>query len=974
MLIRIRQRSSGIERYLEKGHKQGRTGTRDELDHRVHIAGDLNAFSLAVQYTQQNKPRWENHYWHITASFAVDDSSIDAETIRMIHQDMMDYYFCGYDRENVIHACEAHFPRQQSELNKATGELDQRLKHIHLAVSKYDQVTGNQLRMTPYNEAADRAFQSYLCQKYGLVDPVDRKREVPITKRDIIARWKGDLDTSEQTKVADLRKLFSQLVNDAQDLDEARDTLFETGIVKEVIFKDNKKSGNRYLQVQTTEGTRNINLRGKGFEQLEKLYYSDTELDARTDQGKYRKTAKPSMDENRAIWQQHQQWWLGELAKRAPKRKTKIDYEKTQRKYESYYEKFSKEQRRYFVIYRNNIQEESVRGYRIWERANERYLVNSDLGIKIYDRPDKITLDIPDDPEKRTQAVKLALSIALDKGWDLDTLEVTGSAEFVAETERQIAELKAARTDTVASPKPIPEPQPEPQPKLNAVSQALDDFKEEKTQRLSKEEIAELKSKLDAHVVIEYAREHYGLLSEHFTVTNSNKIDDERTKAKPRNVVDFLTKTCNISISDALPILQELYEQQLKVEAAPDMDISICTSSNPNGLGGWVHKQPNTFTELASLVKSHNYATFVELADNYRKADNVVQLGNCAIFDIDNDPDQPNLSIAQAQDLLKGTTYLLVTSKSHQVEKVKPSGEPLPAVDRYRVIVPLTQPLTASKDQYRLEMMKIAEQLGLAEYADPKALKDIARQYYRSPEDAQVIVNNTKRALDTSPIIQFASDEQHRMEEAKAQAATQVWGRYIGERRVYHAEQAECPKVVDLDAINRLPLPEIYEVVTGMKLEEEGSYLMGKGVTPGTSQSRDSFTVFQSGDHWLWHDFKSGESGNVVSFMRLAAGKNVFEAAQMLSQHFGVELMTDNPGYYEKILDRALETASNDKELEDQIRQETGAIFVRLGKNTIEIADKKFDLADLGYSKRTVIEQLRANRGEKRPRDEGPRW
>lgn len=962
MLIRITQKSGGIERYLETGQKAGRTESRDELDHRVHLAGDMNAFSLAVQYTQSAKPKWKEHYWHITASFAIEDNDIDNDTLRALHDEMMSYYFCGYDTSKVVCSSEAHKPRIQSAVDQQTGELKQRLLHLHLAVSKYDIETGNQLRMTPYNEAADRAFQSYLCQKYGLVDPVDRKREVPITKRDIIARWKGDLDTSKQTKVADLRKLFSQLVNDAPTLNVATDILMETGLVKAVTFKDNQRSGNRYLQVQTSEGTRNINLRGKGFEQLENLYYDSAELDARAFAGKYKEEPKKSIEENKSIWERHQQWWLGELAKRAPKRKTKIDYEKTQRKYESYYEKFSKEQRRYFVIYRNNIQEESVRGYRIWERANERYLVNSDLGIKIYDRPDKITLDIPDDPEKRTQAVRLALSIAIDKGWDLDTLEVTGSAEFVAETERQIAEIKAARTDAVVSPKPIPEPQPEPKPKLNAVSQALDDLKEEKTQRLSKEEIAELKSKLDAHVVIEYAREHYGLLSEHFTVTNSNKIDDERTKAKPRNVVDFLTKTCNISISDALPILKELYQQQLKAEAAPDMDISICTSNNPNGLGGWKLVQPKTFTELASLVKSYNYAAFAELTDNYRKANNVVVIGNCAIFDIDNDPDEPNLSIAQARELLKGATYLLVTSKSHQIDKVKPSGEPLPAVDRYRIIVPLTQPLTASKDEYRLEMTRIAKQLGLAEYADPKALKDIARQYYRSPNDAQVIVNNTRQAVDTAPIIEWAKGEIERMEEAKAQAATKVWGRYIGQRREYHAEQAEYPKVVNLDAINQLPLPEIYTMVTGRSLEEEGSYLMGKGITQGTSQSRNSFTVFQSGDHWLWHDFKSGESGNVVSFMA-AVGHNVFDAAEMLAQRFDVELMTDNPGYYEKVLERALETANNDKELEELIRAETGARFVRLGKHSIEIADKKFDLADLGYSKLSVINQMKENRG-----------
>lgn len=949
MLIRITHKKEGIEHYLETGQKANREATRDELDHRVHLSGDLDAFALTVQYTRENKTRWKDHYWHITASFAIEDNHLDDEKLRAINREMMEYYFCAYDVDKLVHATEAHRPKIQSQVNKATGEIEQRFLHIHNAVSKYDVTTGNQVRMIPFNEAADRAFQSYLCQKYGLVDPVDRKREVPITKRDIIARWKGDLDTSKQTKVANLRKLFSQLVNDVKDLDEAKQLIMKTGMAHNVVFKK-QKSGNRYLHVETVGDTRNINLRGKGFENLEKIYYADQE-----------RPEAPSAQsvDHELIWKEHKKWWLEQQKLRAPKSDRKINYEKSHKKYASYYEKYSREQRRYFVIYRTNIQEEAIRGYRIFEKANERHLINTDLGVKIYDRPDKIALDLPNDADKRKKAISLALQVAQDKGWNLDTLKIIGSFEFQQEVKLKIAEIK--KLDAPAQKaEPIPE-KPEPKPKLNVVDQALNDVKEQQQKRLSKEQIATLKNSLDAQLVIDYAREKYGLMSEHFTVTNDNKIKDNRSKAKPRNVIDFLTKTCNVSISEAMPELHELYQQQQRKEAY-NVDISVCTSNNPNGLSGWQHKQPKTFTELATLVKSHSYAGFTGLKDQYRKAENITTLGNCAIFDIDNDPDQAQLSIADAQELLKGTTYLLVTSRSHQQEKVKPKGGVLPAVDRYRIIVPMSKPLSTNRDEYRLAMVKLAEQLGLDTYADQKALKDVARQYYQSPSDAQVLVNNTKQAFDSAPLLGFAQVELARLEAEKAAARQAILDRAKNERVEFSRNNAEYPVIVDLDAINRLPLPEIYQMITGQEINQDGSYLMCRGVTAGTSQSRASLTIFETNENWLWHDFKSGESGNVVTFMREAAGMNAFESAQMLSERFQVDLMTHNPVYYEKALKTGLETAKNDKELELAVKKQTGATFVKITGDELQIADKRFKLSDLNISKKELIDKLKDNR------------
>ena len=671
-----------------------------------------------------------------------------------------------------------------------------------------------------------------------------------------------------------------------------------------------------------------------------------------------------------AIFTGHKQWWITEQAKRDPKpkkeAKPEINYQVTEKKYRSV-ERYTKEQRNFFVIYKTNVQEEMVRGFKIWEKANQRHLVNNDLGIKIYDRPDKIALQIPNDPDKRAVGVRLALAVAIKKGWNLDTMNITGTADFRKEVRCQVAEIKTQKTPkttTAAELKPVPVAL-EPKQPISAVTQAVTDHKEAQDKRLRKDEITTIKNGLDATQVIAYAVEKHGVLKQHFTVTADNKIKDDRTRAKPKNVVDFLTKTCNVPIANAMPALQELYIQQQTQEAAPQMDISVCTRSNHHGHGGWVHQQPRTFTELVGLVKRHRYAGFTALKDDDRKVDNVVTLGNVAIFDIDNNLGGPQLTITQAQKLLSGSTYLLIPSKSHQQVKVKAQGGEWPATDRYRVIVPLNDSPTVDRDLYRLEMMQVAKQLGLAPYADPKALKDYARQYYPSPADAQPIINNTKRSHNLAPAKQWAIAALERLEKSKVAARKAVLDRalsQVAENRFDPETTQQYPFLIDVDAINELPLPKVYETMTGNKLTLEGSYLMGQGITPGTSQRGPSFTVFESGTQWIWNDFKSGENGNVLSFME-AMGQNAFQAAQTLKEHFGVSLYIDNLAYYTQTIRTVLEAgATNDRELEDGIKKITEAEYVRLGQDSITVADKTFKLNDLDLSHKEVIGHLRNNR------------
>jgi hypothetical protein len=948
MLIRITRNSEGLEHYLEKGHKKGRDKSRDELDKRVHIGGDLNTFRNAVEYTQNNK-KWKDNYFHITASFALENNNLDDETLKNITDDLLDYYFCDYKKEDLIYACEAHKPIFQSEINKSTGEVNQRLLHIHLATSMLDTLTGNQVRMIPYRHEADKAFQSMMAEKYNLVDPANRKRGIKQTKKDIIERWNSNTETThKQTKVADLRKLFSEVLTDIKDIDDAKELLNNLDIVANVEFKE-QKSGNKYLQVKTILDTKNINLRGKGFEHLETLYYSDKELKKRAENGKYKDVDKRTNEE---ITEQHKAWWVEQQSKRKSK---KIDYKKIGDKYENKFKDRIKESRVYYVLYKNNIQEELITGFRIWEKNNTKYLFNNDLGVKVYDRPDKITANIPDDDDARSKTVRLMLEMAVAKGWDLKTLNVTGDIEFKNEVEKQIKTIRDA--EEVKLSVRLPEPEKEPESLLNVVKQEVFESKEQDAKKqLSKEEIASIKTELDAQTVIDYAIKNYGLIGEHFSVID-NKINDDRTKAKPKNNIDFLTKNCNVPFCEALPILNELLQEQKQENRGQiNMNISVCHSSNPNGLSDWENIQIKTFKELEHAVKNHHYSAVGDLKDNYRKIDNVQSMSNIAIFDIDNDPNTKHLTIEDAQELLKDTTFMIVPSRSHQKEK---DGKP--AVDRYRVFIPLDKGLTPEKQKYRSEMALIAEKLGLLEYTDSKALNDIARQYYKSPADAQVIINNTKQSFKVDDVIKQSNEQIAEQERIKQEAKDAIKNRIIPSV-ASEFNTDEFHKIIDIDAMNKLPLDEIYEAYTGQKIKLEGSYLMGKGITPGTSSKKRTFTILEDNNEWIWHDFKTNESGNVLTFMRYAAGLNAFDAAQELEKKFSVQLLIDNPAYYAKALKEALKTATNDKTLILELRLTTQAKIVKIEKNSIKIADKEFSFDQLEISKLDMINQLRANR------------
>lgn len=431
----------------------------------------------------------------------------------------------------------------------------------------------------------------------------------------------------------------------------------------------------------------------------------------------------------------------------------------------------------------------------------------------------------------------MALSIALSKGWDIDKMSVNCSHSLKKEVRRQIVELKAeADKAKVEVEEQKIEKKKEKKLPPNAVTQSLTDAKEKQIEQLSKEQIQNIKNKLNANILLKYAEHKYKILISDFEITKDNKINDKRNKQKPKNVIDFMTKTCNISFKEVLPELHKLYIEQEKKENTAKMKIGISNDKSLASVSSWQEKEITTFTELATTIKNNNYSAVTKFKDNYRKIANVEQLSNIAIFDIDNDPNYPELSIEKAKELLKNTTYLLITSKNHQLIK----GDK-PAVDRYRIIVPLKEPFEANKVEYRASMTRLAENLGLSQYVDKKALSDMVRFYYKSPANAYFFINNTKKSFDVQTIkesVQADMAEKQRLQAEKLKDSSEALNRENNAlKQQIVANSEDYHTVIDVDAMNKLPIDKIYQKLTGNEIKDDGSYRIAKGFEAGTSSS-----------------------------------------------------------------------------------------------------------------------------------------
>ncbi|MGM3412362.1 LPD7 domain-containing protein [Burkholderiaceae bacterium 26] len=254
MLIRIRHYREGVKEYLEKGQKQDREFTRDEMDERVILAGDLDLTDALIQSMDSTDA---SRYMNVTLSFKEDELS--REVLAEIVRDFEAFMFAAYRPDEYNFYAEAHVPRLKSYPDRKTGDLVERKVHIHVVVPALNRLTGR--RLDPFGKVDQQtrfleAFQEHVNAKYGLASPRDNRRVAFTDSSEMISRYKGDaFDGSNR----ELRSaiLDAVLARDITCYEDFRSLLAEFGEVR----TRNAGRSNEYENVKPPGAAKGVNLK-----------------------------------------------------------------------------------------------------------------------------------------------------------------------------------------------------------------------------------------------------------------------------------------------------------------------------------------------------------------------------------------------------------------------------------------------------------------------------------------------------------------------------------------------------------------------------------------------------------------------------------------------------------------------------------------------------------------------------------------
>ncbi len=252
MLIRVRGGNAGVFKYLRDGKKSGRTYSRDELDERVVLSGNMQ---LAESVVNAMGGRGEK-YLHITLAFREDQ--LPLETLQAITDEFQRFCMSAFRPDEYSFYAEAHLPRIKSFTNRRSGTDVIRRPHIHIVIPELNLLTTRPLnplgrvdRQTKFLEA----FQEHINAKYGLASPKDNRRIGFTDESTRISRTKGDHFKGIGSELK-YRLLFAIIERNVVNFSDFQQLARAFGAVR----VRNEDKPNAYLNIRP-EGTKGVNLK-----------------------------------------------------------------------------------------------------------------------------------------------------------------------------------------------------------------------------------------------------------------------------------------------------------------------------------------------------------------------------------------------------------------------------------------------------------------------------------------------------------------------------------------------------------------------------------------------------------------------------------------------------------------------------------------------------------------------------------------
>ena len=555
MLVRITGGSEGIAEYLANGQKADREFTRDELDERVILDGDLELTDTIIKGMEKEGER----YLHITLAFKED--ALDPEVMRGLVGDFKQFAMSAYDADEFNFYAEAHLPKLKSYTNRQTGELVERKPHIHIVIPEQNLLSGQNLN--PFGRVEQQtkfleAFQEHANAKYGLASPKDNRRTEFTSESEIISRYKGDLFQGNAKELKE-RILSDVLDRKISDYDSFKALLTEYGAAR----SRNAGKTTEYQNVKPADQAKGINL---------KDYVFSREFIEKPEAEKRRHLA----DEGRRQYESQQ-----------PARKTAPELAATLKEW---HEVRAKE-----LKYINSGNRKLYAAYRSADREGKRAMLD-ERAATFYTKHRKETDHDRTDEQRRDFRGR---ENAADRGTDsrrtvahiADNLRAAGrniqsTGRAVGDAEqarRNLADRRASRAVATlgrrlgrdqSEDRQVSRAAPQPRDRRAADSvtgQLLAEARERKTEGKAAHlaEFAQIKRELDARRLLAHLSKTHGVIPEKYEVTKG-KDGGDRIKAGSRNlnVSDFLTQEMRLSFSEAAPVLRQVYAAQQGRELA----------------------------------------------------------------------------------------------------------------------------------------------------------------------------------------------------------------------------------------------------------------------------------------------------------------------------------------------------------------------------------------------------------------------
>lgn len=532
MLIRVKRKNSGIKDYLENGQKQDRFFSRNELDERIMLSGNLEHTDAIIESIDAEKP---SRYFHYTLSFK--EHHIDQETLKAVATDFEKFIKAAYEEHELEFYAEAHLPKIKS-YQDGDGNHIERLPHIHVVIPKVNLLNGKSYdpllkSIIPYLNA----FQEDVNNRYGLESPKDNLRTTLNSSSEMIMRYKQDIFTGHNKEIKS-SVLDLIMEHNPQDQQELCRLLADNGYA--VKIRNANKPELSYINIKYVDDPKGVNLKDVIFRnEFLSLNIDDkiTQLNGDVSES-YRVASVTQVANDKHLSLLHE--WYDWKA-------LDVRYSQSMNNSErDSYAELSDDDKKQFLQRKHS---------NTTQQYTQILQENNDDGIRAIDVRELHQID--GKIRRNFERVE----------HNLERITVTNTSSI-----RGLTDKLSARPNTREHRANIELINAERASKHSTLDQTVNEVKKDQVVNNNKEHLAKLNATVRADVLLELAEKTHGLNQDIYQITVDSKgYDRIQCGNRNLNIIDFTTKELNLSFKEAIPYLDNVINMQNDLERSKQL-------------------------------------------------------------------------------------------------------------------------------------------------------------------------------------------------------------------------------------------------------------------------------------------------------------------------------------------------------------------------------------------------------------------